>query len=53
MDADEGAAAARCPASGKQPERLSTPAGRRLDELTPTLEGGRVLGRCPSCEGWR
>ena len=34
MDGDEGAAAARYPASEKQPERLRTPTGRRLDELT-------------------
>lgn len=34
MDADERAAAALYPASEKQPGRLRTPAGRRLDELT-------------------
>ena len=34
MDGDKGAAAARYPASEKQPERLRTPTGRRLDELT-------------------
>lgn len=34
MDSDERAAAALYPASEKQPERLSTPAGHRLDELT-------------------
>ena len=34
MDGDERDPAVHYPASEKQPERLSTPAGHRLDELT-------------------